>query len=102
MAPRPIIVCLGLALQLDGSMHADLSERCKVAAKLNKTRSFPIINTGGDPIHVGITEARAMTDFMVTELGVDEKDIFLEEKAGSTEKNAQNTLKIMERKKMDW
>ena len=57
MAPSPVIVCVGLGLGSDGSMPEMLIERCKVAAKLSKERSFLIINSGGDPKKRGMTEA---------------------------------------------
>ena len=96
MSPKPVIVCLGLALRSNGTMDPMLIERCKVAAKINKTRSLLIINTGGDHKNTGITEAKAMTNYMVTELGVKEEDIIKEEKAISTCTNAKYTVEIME------
>ena len=96
MAPRLIIVCLGLGLNPDGSMPPMLLERCQVAAKLNKTRHLPIINTGGDPRNTDVTEAKVMTDYMVTKLGVKQDEIIMEDTAVSTCTNAINTFKIME------
>ena len=61
MAPKPVIVCLGLGLGPDGLMPEMLIERCKVAAKLSKKRSLLIIN----PKNRGMTEAKVMTDYMV-------------------------------------
>eukprot|EP00092_Neocalanus_flemingeri_P012019 GFUD01012956.1.p1 GENE.GFUD01012956.1~~GFUD01012956.1.p1 ORF type:complete len:206 (+),score=57.05 GFUD01012956.1:49-666(+) len=98
MDPKEVIVCLGLALERGGTLRSELIERCKVAAELNKTRNLPIINTGGDPGHTGISEARAMTDYMVAELGVDKEDVFVEDKAVTTCGNAVETLEIMENK----
>ena len=96
MSPRLIIVFLGLGLTPDGSMPPMLLERCQVAAKLNKTRHLPIINTGGDPRHTDVTEAKMMTDYMVTKLGVKQDEIIMEDTAVSTCTNAINTFQIME------
>ena len=97
MANISTIVCLGLGLHPDCSMDPLLKERCKVAAKLNKERGLPIINTGGDPRNVGISEAKAMADFMVNELGVDRNHIYLEEEAHNTSTNAKFSFKMLEK-----
>eukprot|EP00090_Calanus_glacialis_P011022 TRINITY_DN19512_c0_g1_i1.p1 TRINITY_DN19512_c0_g1~~TRINITY_DN19512_c0_g1_i1.p1 ORF type:complete len:199 (-),score=28.46 TRINITY_DN19512_c0_g1_i1:34-630(-) len=97
MANISTIVCLGLGLHPDGSMDPLLKERCKVAARLNKERGLPIINTGGDPRNVGISEAEAMADFMVNELGVDRNHIHLEEEAHNTSTNAKFSFKMLEK-----
>ena len=56
-APEPVVVCLGLGLEPDGSLPDMLVERCKVAADLSKVRNLVIINSGGDPSMTGVTEA---------------------------------------------
>ena len=94
MSPTPVVVCLGLGLLPDGSLPEMLVERCKVAAEISKEKDLMIINSGGDPRKTGVTEASAMTDFMVTELGVEEKKVWKEEKSISTCTNAKNTLEI--------
>ena len=95
MAPTPVVVCLGLGLLPDGSLPEMLVERCKVAAEISKEKDLVIINSGGDPRMTGVTEASAMTDFMVAKLGVEEKNVLKEEKAISTCTNAKNTLEMM-------
>ena len=97
METRTVLVCLGLALRPDGSLDPMLEERCKLAADIHKERNIPIINTGGDPRKTGKTEAKAMTEYMVKELGVSEKHIFLEEEAYNTRTNAIFTFKMMEK-----
>ena len=96
MAPKPVIVCLGLGLKPDGSMPEMLKERCKVAANLGKERSLLIINSGGDPKNKGMTEAKVMTDYMVSHLGVDKNTVVKEEKSTSTCTNAIHTLGMFE------
>ena len=96
MAPKPVIVCLGLGLRPDGMMPEMLIDRCKVAAKLSKERSLLIINSGGDSKKTGMTEAEVMTDYMVTHLGVDKDTVVKEDKSVSTCNNAIQTLEMFE------
>ena len=96
MASKPVVVCLGLSLGPDGSMAEMLIGRCKEAAKLSKERSLLIINCGGDPKKTGMTEAKVMTDYMVTHLGVDKNTVVKEEKSTSTCTNAIHTLGMFE------
>ena len=70
--------------------------RCKEAAKLSKERSLLIINCGGDPKKTGMTEAKVMTEYMVTHLGVDKDTVVEEDKSVSTCTNAIHTLEMFE------
>ena len=96
MAPKLVIVCLGLGLGPDGSMPEILIERCKVEAKLSRERILLIVNSGRDPKKTGMTEAEVMTDYMVTMLGVDKDTVVKEDKSVSTCTNAIYTLEMFE------
>lgn len=88
------IVVLGAGLNDDGSMPPVLIERLHVALKLAQAYPFtPIITSGGVPQN-GITEARAMRDWLVAN-GVWAGRITEEGHSSSTLENAYNTNRIL-------
>lgn len=88
------IVVLGAGLHDDGSMPPVLVERLQVALRLAQNYPFtPIITSGGVP-QSGITEARAMSDWLVAH-GVWAGRITQEGASNSTIQNAANTNHIL-------
>ena len=90
-----VIVCLGQALQPDGSAHPLLLARCRLAVDLHNEMGHKIINTGGSTGNTGVTEAGVMKEYMVKKLGVEEKCVIEEGRARTTVENALFVLKIM-------
>jgi tetratricopeptide (TPR) repeat protein len=90
------IVILGYALADDGSMRQPLIERLKVGLAVAK--QYPnskIIVTGGVPKQ-GITEAEAMSNWLISQ-GIDKERIILENKSTDTVENALFTTAILEK-----
>jgi tetratricopeptide (TPR) repeat protein len=90
------IVILGYALADDGSMRQPLIERLKVGLAVAK--QYPnskIIVTGGVPKQ-GITEADAMSNWLISQ-GVEKDRIILENKSTDTVENALFTTAILEK-----
>jgi tetratricopeptide (TPR) repeat protein len=90
------IVILGYALADDGSMRQPLIERLK--AGLAVAKQYPnskIIVTGGVPKQ-GITEAEAMSNWLISQ-GIDKDRIILEDKSTDTVENALFTTAILEK-----
>lgn len=89
------IVVLGAGLYEDGSIRPVLEQRLQAALRLaNQYPSAPIIVTGGVPQN-GVTEARAMNDWLVG-AGVFPGRITQEDRSGSTVQNAQFSNRILE------
>ena len=58
---KPVICCLGLQLNRDGSAAPELQERCLATAEVAKRNpEAMVILTGGDPLNIGVTEAEVM------------------------------------------
>ena len=58
---KPVICCLGLQLNRDGSAAPELQERCLATVEVAKRNPEAIvILTGGDPLNIGVTEAEVM------------------------------------------
>ena len=92
-----VIVCLGQALLSGAKASTILLTRCDKAVDLHHERDCLIISTGGDPAGVGVTEARAMAEYMTNVKGI-EKDAIVEEgDAKSTLENALFVLRILEK-----
>ncbi|TYR80720.1 YdcF family protein [Priestia megaterium] len=90
------IVILGYALAEDGSMRQPLIERLKTG--LDIAKKYPdskIIVTGGVPKQ-GITEADAMSDWLISQ-GIEEDRIILENKATDTVENALFSTAMLEK-----
>jgi tetratricopeptide (TPR) repeat protein len=90
------IVILGYALADDGSMRQPLIERLKVGLAVAK--QYPnskIIVTGGVPKQ-GITEADAMSNWLISQ-GIEKDRIILENKSTDTVENALFTTAILEK-----
>ncbi|NUK30089.1 YdcF family protein [Parageobacillus sp. VR-IP] len=90
------IVILGYALADDGSMRQPLMERLKVGLAIAK--QYPhskIIVTGGVPKQ-GITEAEAMSNWLISQ-GIEKDRIILEDKSTDTVENALFTTAILEK-----
>ncbi|ANI93898.1 YdcF family protein [Dietzia timorensis] len=89
------IVVLGAGLYEDGSIRPVLEQRLQAALRLaNQYPTAPIIVTGGVPQN-GVTEARAMNDWLVG-AGVFPGRITQEDRSGSTVQNAQFSNRILE------
>lgn len=89
------IVVLGAGLYGDGSIRPVLEQRLQAALRLaNQYPTAPIIVTGGVPQN-GVTEARAMNDWLVG-AGVFPGRITQEDRSGSTVQNAQFSNRILE------
>ncbi|MDI9913922.1 YdcF family protein [Rhodococcus sp. IEGM 1379] len=88
------IVVLGAGLFDDGTMRPMLVERLQAALEVaHQYPAAPIITSGGAP-KSGITEAKAMRDWLVAN-GIDPARITEEGRSGSTVQNAQNTAQIL-------
>ena len=88
------IVVLGAGLYDDGTMRPILVDRLQAALQLaRKYRLVPIITSGGAP-KAGVTEARAMREWLVAN-GVDPRRITEEGKSWSTVENARNSACIL-------
>jgi tetratricopeptide (TPR) repeat protein len=90
------IVILGYALADDGSMRQPLIERLKTG--LDIAKQYPnskIIVTGGIPKQ-GITEADAMSEWLISQ-GIEKDRIILENKATDTVENALFSTEILEK-----
>ena len=96
MTNRDVIVCLGQALLPNAEPNPVLLTRCDKAVELYRILKCPIINTGGDPVGCGKTEARVMSEYMKSVYGVDKTYIIEESEAKSTLENAIFVLKILE------
>ena len=90
-----IIVCLGHALLPGAKADPILLSRCDKAVQLRRDKRCLIINTGGDPAQVGITEARVMTEYMVAVKGIDQNNIIEEGESTSTVENAIFVCRIL-------
>jgi hypothetical protein len=83
-----VIVCLGQALLPGAKANPVLLSRCAKAVELQRDKGCFIINTGGDTARVGITEARVMTEYMVSVKGIEQNNIVEEIESNSTVENA--------------
>ena len=93
---KDIIVVLGQALLPNGKVSTNLLRRCDKAAELQRERNCFVINTGGDPARVGITEAQAMHDYMVNVKGIADSVVLDENEARSTLENALFVLRMLQ------
>ena len=92
---KDIIVVLGQALLPNAKVSPNLLRRCDKAVELHRDRNCYIINTGGDPARVGLTEAQAMRDYMVNAKCIENNVILDESEARSTLENALFVLRIL-------
>ncbi|MEV6559907.1 YdcF family protein [Nocardia sp. NPDC051756] len=92
--PATAIVVLGYGLLPDGTMRPELVDRLHAGfVQALLAPASPIIVTGGNP-HNGVTEARAMADWLVQH-GIPAERIHLEPDADSTVQNAERSARIM-------
>lgn len=88
------IVVLGAGLYDDGSMRPLLVDRLNAALTLANRYPFaPIVTSGGVP-RSGVTEARAMRNWLVDN-GVPAERITEEGRSRSTVENAANTVALL-------
>lgn len=88
------IVILGYGLQDDGSMRPELVERLRAGyLQALLAPMSPIIVTGGNP-HNGMTEARAMADWLLRQCLPADR-VHIEATANSTVQNAERSAPIM-------
>ena len=92
--PRTAIVVLGYGLLPDGEMRPELISRLH-AGYLQALLAplSPIIVTGGNPRN-GVTEARAMADWLIGH-GIPAERVHIEAEAVSTAQNAERSARIM-------
>ena len=89
------VIVLGMALQ-NGKPTKDLTYRLDTARKyLDKNPSATLILTGGNPDDNGLTEAAVMRD-LLTEQGVPEDKMILEDKAQTTSDNFINVARMLD------
>lgn len=91
-----IISILGKELDFDGRPKDQLVTRCVLAAE--KAKSVPnalIVPSGGDPIGIGVTEAKVMS-MILTGYGVEESRIVLDDQSRDTAENAYYTFKLVQ------
>ena len=93
---KDLIVVLGQALLPNAKVAPNLLRRCDKAVELQHEKSCCILNTGGDPARVGMTEAQAMRDYMVNVKCIDESCILDETEARSTLENAIFVLRMLQ------
>lgn len=93
-APADNAIVLGLALE-NGQPTSDLISRLDTAESYAKENPEAVlILTGGNPDESGKTEAAVMRD-LLSERGMAEDRMKLEDRAGSTEENFANTAKMI-------
>ena len=98
------LVVLGLELA-DGQMQSELKGRCDAAAAA--ARSFPhalLVCSGGQTGENNPeehTEARLMKDYLVSECGIDDSRVLIEERACTTAENARYTLETLRAHKIE-
>ena len=93
--PADYAIVLGLALE-DGKPTKDLQYRMETARQyLNEHPDAALILTGGNPDESGKTEAAVMRD-LLTELGVPQDKMILEDRAGTTKENFRNTAAMID------
>ena len=96
-APADHVVVLGHALE-DGKPAPDLLYRLETAKQyLDRNPDATLILTGGNPDKSGKTEAGVMCE-LLTELGVPQDKMILEDKAQTTKRNYENTIKMIDPK----
>ncbi|OQR53342.1 YdcF family protein [Bacillus sp. CDB3] len=90
------IVILGSALSADGSMSQTLIQRLKIGLDVaKKDANSKIIVSGGGP-KKGITEATAMSKWLISN-GINKDRIILEDKSMDTLENALFTIPILDK-----
>jgi len=93
---QDLIVVLGQALLPNAKVSPNLLRRCDKAVELQRDKNCYILNTGGDPARVGMTEAQAMRDYLVNVKCIDDSIILDETEARSTLENALYVLRILQ------
>ncbi|MEV6339703.1 YdcF family protein [Nocardia vinacea] len=92
--PRTAIVVLGYGLLPDGEMRPELISRLHAGyVQALLAPLSPIIVTGGNPRN-GVTEARAMADWLIGH-GIPAERVHIEAEAVSTAQNAERSARIM-------
>ncbi|WP_433684567.1 YdcF family protein [Nocardia sp. CA-119907] len=92
--PATAIVVLGYGLLPDGTMRPELISRLHAGyVQALLAPLSPIIVTGGNPRN-GITEARAMANWLIGH-GIPAARVYLEPEADSTAQNAECSARIM-------
>ena len=95
--PADYAVVLGLALE-NGKPTKDLMYRVEPAKRyLDDHPDTTLILTGGNPDESGKTEAAVMRD-LLTEIGVPQEKMILEDKAENTKENFRNILSMIDPK----
>lgn len=92
--PETAIVVLGYGLLPDGTMRPELISRLHAGfVQALLAPLSPIIVTGGNPRN-GVTEARAMADWLIGH-SIPAARVYLEPEADSTAQNAECSARIM-------
>lgn len=99
-----VIIVLGGGAEADttgvhgnGTLSSNASNRMLTALQLYKTTNLPIIVSGGQVFEDSGNEAQISRDILVS-LGVDEKNIIMDNQSLNTEENAANCAKILRKK----
>ncbi|MEV0338105.1 YdcF family protein [Nocardia sp. NPDC050713] len=92
--PGTAIVVLGYGLLPDGEMRPELLARLHAGfVQALLAPASPVIVTGGNPRN-GVTEARAMADWLIAR-GIPAERVIVESDAASTVQNAEHSARIM-------
>lgn len=92
--PDTAIVVLGHGLLPDGGMRPELIARLHAGfAQALLAPGSPVIVTGGNPRN-GVTEARAMADWLIAH-GIAPQRVIVEDHAASTVQNAAHSARII-------
>lgn len=92
--PDTAIVVLGHGLLPDGGMRPELIARLHAGfAQALLAPASPVIVTGGNPRN-GVTEARAMADWLIAR-GIAPQRVIVEDHAASTVQNAAHSARII-------
>ena len=95
---RKIVIVLGNRLNDDGTISKIQEERLKMAIELENLYNpeYFILSGGLANPKAGITEAKAMYDYLVSK-GINEKKLILEDRSLSTVENAKYSVPLAER-----
>ncbi|MCP2275856.1 YdcF family protein [Nocardia amikacinitolerans] len=92
--PDTAVVVLGYGLLPDGGMRQELLARLHAGfVQALLAPASPVIVTGGNPRN-GVTEARAMADWLIAR-GIPAERVIVEPDAASTAQNAEHSARIM-------
>ncbi len=80
------IIVLGAGLRNGDQLSGTLQQRLDKAIEIYNGKEVPIVVSGGQGPDELVSEASVMKDYLV-QMGIDESDIYIEDKSTSTEEN---------------